>query len=97
MAAILFSLSFSGYVLDGFPSLCEDWLSMADQLDLVKNLPLVPDFIVNLKVKENLNDLGVMSPAKLTVQAAQRLFCCIHVFLIRYQIKIWRSGAANSV
>lgn len=39
-----------GYVLDGFPSLCEDWLSMADQLDLVKNLPLTPDFIINLKV-----------------------------------------------
>ena len=40
---------------------------MADQLDLVKNLPLVPDFIVNLKVKENLNDLGDIAPAKLTV------------------------------
>lgn len=45
-------MSFSGYVLDGFPSLCEDWLSMADQLDLVKNLPLTPDFIVNLKVRK---------------------------------------------
>ncbi|XP_067049308.1 adenylate kinase 9-like [Acropora muricata] len=41
-----------GYVLDGFPSLCEDWSSMADQLDLVKNLPLVPDFIVNLKIPD---------------------------------------------
>lgn len=41
-----------GYVLDGFPSLCEDWLSMADQLDLVKNLPLTPDFIINLKVRK---------------------------------------------
>ena len=37
--------------MDGFPSLCEDWLSMADQLDLVKNLPLIPDFIINIKVK----------------------------------------------
>lgn len=24
---------------------------MADQLDLVKNLPLTPDFIINIKVK----------------------------------------------
>ena len=39
-----------GYVLDGFPSLCEDWLSMAEQLELVKNLTLLPDFIINLKV-----------------------------------------------
>ncbi|KAL9969395.1 hypothetical protein ACROYT_G021608 [Oculina patagonica] len=41
-----------GYVLDGFPSLCEDWLSMADQLDLVKNLPLTPDFIINIKIPD---------------------------------------------
>ena len=37
--------------MDGFPSLCEDWVSMADQLELVKNLPLTPDFIINIKVK----------------------------------------------
>lgn len=51
-----FLFSFLGYVLDGFPSLCEDWLSMADQLDLVKNLPLTPDFIINMKVK-NIDEL----------------------------------------
>ena len=42
--------------MDGFPSLCEDWLSMADQLDLVKNLPLTPDFIINIKVKIESNE-----------------------------------------
>lgn len=41
-----------GYILDGFPSLCEDWLSMADQLDLVKNLSLTPDFVINLKIPD---------------------------------------------
>lgn len=49
-----------GYVLDGFPSLCEDWLSMADQLDLVKNLPLTPDFIINLKVGNSNSDCHVV-------------------------------------
>lgn len=39
-----------GYILDGFPSLSEEWLSLADQLELVKNLPLTPDFIINIKV-----------------------------------------------
>ena len=47
--------SVEGYVLDGFPSLCEDWLPMADQLELVKNLPLTPDFIINLKVTVRLS------------------------------------------
>lgn len=45
-------VSHHGYVLDGFPSLCEDWVSMADQLDLVKNLPLTPDFIINIKIPD---------------------------------------------
>jgi adenylate/nucleoside-diphosphate kinase len=39
-----------GYVLDGFPSLCEDWLSMKEQLELIKNWKYKPDFIINLKV-----------------------------------------------
>ena len=40
-----------GYVLDGFPSLCEDWLTMKEQLELIKNWKYKPDFIINLKVK----------------------------------------------
>lgn len=39
-----------GYVLDGFPSLSEDYMSIKDQLELVKNWKLRPDFIINMKV-----------------------------------------------
>ena len=42
--------SFTGYVLDGFPSLSEDYMTVKDQLDLVNNWKLKPDFIVNVKV-----------------------------------------------
>ena len=33
---------------------------MADQLDLVKNLPLTPDFIINLKVGNSYSDCHVV-------------------------------------
>ena len=33
---------------------------MADQLDLVKNLPLTPDFIINLKVGNSNSDCHVV-------------------------------------
>ena len=39
-----------GYVLDGFPTLSEEYMSIKDQLELIKNWRLKPDFIVNLKV-----------------------------------------------
>nr|XP_006820033.1 PREDICTED: adenylate kinase 9-like [Saccoglossus kowalevskii] len=42
-----------GYVLDGFPSLCEDYMRVVDQLELVKNWKLKPDFIINLKIPDN--------------------------------------------
>ena len=44
----------TGYVLDGFPSLCEDYMSVKDQLELVKNWKLQPDFIINLRVSKSL-------------------------------------------
>jgi len=40
----------TGYVLDGYPSLVEDHMTIKDQLELVKNWKLKPDFIVNMKV-----------------------------------------------
>ena len=42
----------SGYVLEGFPTLSEGYLSTTEQLELVKNWKLKPDFIVNVKVSE---------------------------------------------
>ncbi|KAI0210314.1 Adenylate kinase 9 [Lamellibrachia satsuma] len=42
-----------GYVLDGFPSTCEDYLSINNQLELIKNWKMKPDFIINLKIPDN--------------------------------------------
>ncbi|XP_077977825.1 adenylate kinase 9-like isoform X2 [Glandiceps talaboti] len=42
-----------GYVLDGFPSLSEEYMRVVDQLELVKNWKHKPDFIVNLKVPDS--------------------------------------------
>lgn len=42
--------SFTGYVLDDFPCLSEENLSIKDQIELVKNWKLKPDFIINIKV-----------------------------------------------
>lgn len=40
-----------GYVLDGLPSMSEEYMSITDQLGLIKNFKLKPDFIVHLKVR----------------------------------------------
>ena len=39
-----------GYVLDGLPSLSEDYMTIKDQLEHIKNFKLKPDFIVHVKV-----------------------------------------------
>ena len=39
-----------GYIMDGLPSLCEEYMTISDQLALIKNWKLKPDFIINLKV-----------------------------------------------
>lgn len=39
-----------GFILDGFPILSEDFMSIRDQIGLIKNWPLQPDFIINMKV-----------------------------------------------
>ncbi|ESO88925.1 hypothetical protein LOTGIDRAFT_62291, partial [Lottia gigantea] len=41
-----------GYVLDDFPSISESYLSVRDQLELVKNWKLRPDFIINIKIPD---------------------------------------------
>ncbi|XP_050391523.2 adenylate kinase 9 [Patella vulgata] len=42
-----------GYVLDDFPCLSESFITIQDQLELVKNWKLRPDFIINLKIPDN--------------------------------------------
>jgi adenylate kinase family enzyme len=48
----VFLFHISGYILDGFPSLCEDHMTIKDQLELIKNFKLKPDFIINLKIPD---------------------------------------------
>ncbi|XP_041043791.1 adenylate kinase 9 isoform X2 [Carcharodon carcharias] len=38
-----------GYVLCGFPTLSENYLNIPEQIQLIKNMNLKPDFIINIK------------------------------------------------
>ena len=50
MNCSLFLPSFVGYVLDDFPSTSEEYLSIDDQFEFLKKLPLKPDYLINLRV-----------------------------------------------
>ena len=51
--AICINLSFAavGYILDDLPCRSDTWASVDDQLAMIKNLPVKPDFIINMRVK----------------------------------------------
>nr|XP_025040518.1 adenylate kinase 9 isoform X3 [Pelodiscus sinensis] len=38
-----------GYVLSGFPSLSEEYMTISEQLEKIRNLKLKPDFLINIK------------------------------------------------
>lgn len=40
----------AGYVLACLPSFSEEYLKVQEQIDLIKNLKMPPDFIINIKV-----------------------------------------------
>jgi len=40
----------AGYVLSGFPSLSEEYMTVSQQIKKIKNLKLKPDFLINIKV-----------------------------------------------
>lgn len=40
----------TGYVLDDFPCVSEEFLTIKQQLDFIKSWSLKPDFILHLKV-----------------------------------------------
>ncbi|XP_034265034.1 adenylate kinase 9 isoform X2 [Pantherophis guttatus] len=42
-----------GYVLCDFPSLSEDFMSTPEQINVIKNLKLKPDFLINIKCPNN--------------------------------------------
>lgn len=40
-----------GYILDDYPCMNEEYMTVKEQMDLIKNLRIKPDFIINLKVR----------------------------------------------
>ncbi|XP_042667754.1 adenylate kinase 9 [Centrocercus urophasianus] len=41
-----------GYVLSGFPSLSEEYMTVSQQMEKIKNLKLKPDFLINIKYSD---------------------------------------------
>ncbi|NXE85316.1 KAD9 kinase, partial [Cochlearius cochlearius] len=41
-----------GYVLSGFPSLSEEYMTVSQQIEKIKNLKLKPDFVINIKCSD---------------------------------------------
>uniref|UniRef100_G1NL59 Uncharacterized protein n=1 Tax=Meleagris gallopavo TaxID=9103 RepID=G1NL59_MELGA len=41
-----------GYVLSGFPSLSEEYMTVSQQMEKIKNLNLKPDFLINIKCSD---------------------------------------------
>uniref|UniRef100_A0A8B9FM51 Uncharacterized protein n=1 Tax=Amazona collaria TaxID=241587 RepID=A0A8B9FM51_9PSIT len=42
----------AGYVLSGFPSLSEEYTTVSQQVEKIKNLKLKPDFLINIKCSD---------------------------------------------
>lgn len=40
----------AGYVLTGFPSLSEEYMTVPQQIEKIMNLKLKPDVLINIKV-----------------------------------------------
>lgn len=40
----------AGYILSGLPSLSEEYMTVSQQIEKIKNLKLKPDFLINIKV-----------------------------------------------
>ncbi|CAF2033300.1 unnamed protein product [Rotaria magnacalcarata] len=42
-----------GYILDGFPLIDENLMKLRDQMDTMKNWPLPPDYVINIRIPDN--------------------------------------------
>jgi adenylate kinase family enzyme len=47
------SLFFKGYILDGFPVMDENLMKLRDQMEAMKNWPLPPDYVINIRIPDN--------------------------------------------
>lgn len=45
---------YTGYVLSCLPSLSEECMKIHEQIELIKNLKLTPDFVINIKVYQHI-------------------------------------------
>ena len=51
-----FLLTFSfckGYILDGFPVMDENLMKLRDQMEAMKNWPLPPDYVINIRIPDS--------------------------------------------
>lgn len=44
---------FEGYILDGFPLMDENLMKLRDQMETIKNWPLPPDYVINIRIPDN--------------------------------------------
>ena len=42
-----------GYILDGFPVMNENVMKLRDQMEAMKNWPLSPDYVINIRIPDN--------------------------------------------
>jgi adenylate kinase family enzyme len=42
-----------GYILDGFPVMDENLMKLRDQMEAIKNWPLPPDYVINIRIPDN--------------------------------------------
>ena len=45
-------MMFSGYVLDGIPTLDSEFITTEEQINIIKNFEMTPDFIINIKISD---------------------------------------------
>lgn len=41
-----------GYVFDGFPLMDEQFMKLSDQMESLKNWPLKPDYVINIRIPD---------------------------------------------
>ena len=41
-----------GYILDGFPVMDENVMKLRDQMETMKNWPLTPDYVINIRIPD---------------------------------------------
>lgn len=61
---LIIHLLCTGYVLSCLPFISEDSQKICDQIELIKNLKLKPDFIITIKVEFSKNKLSSVSHEK---------------------------------